>query len=190
MAYFAQLDENNYVTNVYSVNDSVIIENGIENETLGEIFLNTTLNTQMVYKRTSYNTLGGIHYQADSDIPSPNQSKALRKNYAGIGFTYDSIRDAFIPPKSSYPSWVLDEVSCQWKAPILYPDISSIPLPFQLYNNYFWNEDGLNWKLRKPFRSWVPIGTPMSYYYISPIPYPMDGNNYRWDENESHWTLK
>ena len=186
MAYFAELNENNDVIMVYSVHDLCNSENGIENEQIGINFLNTLFNNQTVYKQTSYNTRGGIHYQTDSDIPSPNQSKALRKNYAGIGYTYDTIRDAFIPPKP-YPSWVLDEVSCQWKAPILYPDISSIPLPFQLYNNYGWNEDGLNWKLRKPFNSWILHSDD---YYISPIPYPTDGNDYRWSSNESHWTLK
>lgn len=135
MAYFAQINENNYVTNVYSVNNSVIIENGIENENLGAIFLNNVLNNQIIYKRTSYNTLGGIHYT--NGQPSIDQSKAFRKNYAGIGYYYDNIKDAFIPPKP-YPSWVLDEFSCLWNPPISYPNDG---------NNYYWNEETLNWEL-------------------------------------------
>lgn len=137
MAYFAELNENNEVIMVHSVHDLCNSADGIENEQIGINFLNTLFNNNVVYKQTSYNTRGGIHYQADTNIPSTNQAKALRKNYAGIGYTYDPIRDAFISPKP-YSSWVLDEFSCQWKAP---------------------------------------------------IPYPTDGDNYRWDENESNWIL-
>jgi len=72
----------------------------------------------MTCKRTSYNTHGGIHY-TDGE-PSEDQTEAFRFNYAGIGFTYDEARDAFIPP-TPYASWVLDEDSCLWVAPIDYP---------------------------------------------------------------------
>jgi len=68
--------------------------------------------------RTSFNTHGGIHY-TDGE-PSADQSKALRFNYAGIGYSYDENRDAFIPPQP-YDSWVLDEATCLWVAPIAYP---------------------------------------------------------------------
>ena len=68
--------------------------------------------------QTSYNTHGGIHYT--DGVASEDQSKALRYNYAGIGFTYDETRDAFIPPQP-YASWVLDEDTCLWVAPIAYP---------------------------------------------------------------------
>lgn len=85
--------------------------------------------------QTSYNTHGGIHYKPDSQEPSEDQSKALRKNYAGIGFTYDVQRDAFIPPKP-YNSWLLDEFSCLWQAPI--------PRPTD--GPYTWDEDTLSWK--------------------------------------------
>lgn len=87
--------------------------------------------------QTSYNTRGGVHYQPNTDIPSEDQTKALRKNYASIGYTYDTQRDAFIPPKP-FPSWVLDEFACWWEAPVPYP-----------YNNegkrYDWDEDTLSW---------------------------------------------
>lgn len=85
--------------------------------------------------QTSYNTNGGIHYQADGKTPSEDQSKALRKNYASIGFTYNRILDAFIPPKP-YPSWILDEISCLWKAPIPCPSLEYL---------YDWNEETQSW---------------------------------------------
>ena len=68
--------------------------------------------------QTSYNTRGGVHLGQDLE---PDGGVALRKNFAGIGFTYDSVRDAFIEPKP-YPSWVLDEDTCWWEPPVPYPD--------------------------------------------------------------------
>ena len=88
------------------------------------------------YKRTSYNTRGGIHYQSDNNTPSIDQSKSFRKNYAGIGYYYDPIRDAFIPPKP-FPSWILNEDSCLWDSPVPYPNDGKM---------YEWNEDILNWQ--------------------------------------------
>ena len=88
------------------------------------------------YKRTSYNTRGGIHYQSDNNTPSIDQSKSFRKNYAGIGYYYDPIRDAFIPPKP-FPSWILNEDSCLWDSPVPYPSDGKM---------YEWNEDILNWQ--------------------------------------------
>jgi hypothetical protein len=70
------------------------------------------------YRQTSYNTRGGVHYT--DGVPSLDQSKALRKNYAGIGYTYDEQRDAFIPPKP-YESWILNEDTCLWEPPTPYP---------------------------------------------------------------------
>jgi hypothetical protein len=67
--------------------------------------------------QTSYNTHGGVYYTPNTGTPDPDQSKALRKNYAGIGFTYDAARDAFIPPKPKGDGWVLDEFSCLWVQP-------------------------------------------------------------------------
>ena len=92
-----------------------------------------------VWIQTSYNTYGGVHYIPNSNPPTPSedQSKALRKNYAGIGFTYDSIRDAFYEPQP-YPSWTLNETSCLWEAPTAKPDDE---------NNYSWNETTTSWDL-------------------------------------------
>jgi hypothetical protein len=67
-----------------------------------------------IYKRTSYNTRGGVHYTDGQ--PSADQTKAFRKNYAGLGYTYDSERDAFIPPKP-FASWILNESTCLWECP-------------------------------------------------------------------------
>lgn len=84
--------------------------------------------------QTSYNTRGGIHYDSDGN---PDNEAPLRKNYAGIGYTYDAVRDAFIPPKP-YESWVLNEDSCLWEAPVPYPSDGEI---------YIWEEALQEWKL-------------------------------------------
>jgi hypothetical protein len=86
--------------------------------------------------QTSYNTRGGVHYNPETGEPSADQSKALRKNYAGIGYTYDRERDAFIPPKP-YASWQLNEDTCLWDAPVPYPDDGG---------RYAWNEEATSWE--------------------------------------------
>jgi hypothetical protein len=93
--------------------------------------------------QTSYNTRGGVHYIPDTNTPSEDQSKALRKNYAGIGYTYDETLDAFIPPKPSlYPSWILNEEKGLWEPPIPMPTET----PSEGYG-YMWDEENLQWKL-------------------------------------------
>jgi hypothetical protein len=86
--------------------------------------------------QTSYNTRGGVHYQPDSETPSADQSKALRKNYAGVGYDYDAARDAFIPPQP-FPSWTLDSQTCLWNAPVAYPADGKL---------YTWDEATTSWK--------------------------------------------
>jgi len=85
--------------------------------------------------QTSYNTRGGIHYDPNTGQPSADQSKALRKNYAGVGYQYDKDRDVFIPPQP-YPSWTLDEQTCLWNAPVAMPTDDKM---------YSWDEDAQNW---------------------------------------------
>jgi hypothetical protein len=85
--------------------------------------------------KTSYNTHGGIHYNSETNEPSENQTKALRKNFAGIGYTYDRKLDAFIPPKP-YPSWLLDKETCTWNAPAKHPSDDSF---------YIWDEEKKSW---------------------------------------------
>ena len=103
MSHFAQIDSNNVVT-------QVIV---IEQETLNSGLWGDPAS----WIQTSYNTRGGVHYGADGQ---PDTGVALRKNYAGIGFTYDAGLDAFIPPQT-FPSWVLDESTCLWNAPVPMP---------------------------------------------------------------------
>ena len=174
MGHFALLNSENIVTFVTVSRDE---DDNRE--------LEISQQTGDKYRRTSYNTRGGVHYRSDNNTPSEDQTKAFRKNYAGIGYYYDEQRDAFIPPKP-YPSWILDEFSCLWDSPIPYPDITNIPLPYQIYNRYFWNEEIVNWELQKPFESWELIE---DSYYISPTPYPTDGNNYYWNEETLNWEL-
>lgn len=119
MAHYAYLDENNIVINVIVGKDEG--EDGID----WENFYGA--------KRTSYNTRLGKYWYADGTL-HPDQSKAFRKNYAGIGYSYDPVRDAFIPPKP-YNSWVINEFTCCWDAPVPYPDDG----------DYCWNEETLSW---------------------------------------------
>ena len=85
--------------------------------------------------QTSYNTIEGVHYQPNSRDPSEDQSKAFRKNYAGVGYVFDTERDAFIPPKV-YNSWTLNEDTCQWDPPTSYPDDGK---------EYTWDEGTTSW---------------------------------------------
>jgi hypothetical protein len=128
MSHFAKLDENNIVVFVTKGRTS---SDGKEAE--------LTARTGDVYKQTSYNTRGGVHYT--DGTPSADQSKALRKNYAGLGYTYDSERDAFIPPKP-YNSWVLNEDTCLWDSPVPYPtDVGTEENP----KRYSWDEATTSW---------------------------------------------
>ena len=87
--------------------------------------------------QTSYNTAGGVHYESDGTTASADQTKALRKNYAGIGYSYDSDKDAFIAPKL-FNSWILNETSCLWEPPTPKPNDG---------NDYTWNESTTSWDL-------------------------------------------
>jgi hypothetical protein len=130
MASFAKIGLNNKVIEVLSVVNEVLHDaNGVEQEVIGIDFL-TKLTGWAIWKQTSYNTKGGVHLFGGTP---------LRKNHAGKGFTYDEDRDAFIPPKS-YPSWVLNESTCLWEAPVAMP-IND--------NKYSWNEQTLSWDLRE-----------------------------------------
>ena len=118
MAHYALLDKNNTVVQVIVGKD--------ENEGIYDWEEFYAAETRLKCKRTSYNTQGGVHTQGGTPF---------RKNYAGIGYTYDAQRDAFIPPKP-YPSWVLNEDTCLWDAPV--------PMP-QDGKMYQWDEATTNW---------------------------------------------
>jgi len=126
MSHFAKIDDNNIVTFVTVGRQE---DDGAEAE--------LTARTGDTYKQTSYNTRGGVHYDPETGEPSADQSKALRFNYAGIGYTYDEDRDAFIPPKP-FESWVLDEATCLWVAPVPMPEGGE---------DYTWNEENQSWDL-------------------------------------------
>jgi hypothetical protein len=133
MASFAKIGLNGKVIAVHSVVNEVLHDsNGIEKEDIGVDFL-TKLHGWAIWKQTSYNTIGGVHTKGE--IP-------LRKNFAGVGYTYDEDRDAFIP-KKPYQSWILNEDTCLWEAPIVKPTE-------QLEENqyYSWNESIINWEIK------------------------------------------
>lgn len=117
MAHFAELNKDNLVVRVIVVHNNELLDpNGIENETKGILFCKSLFGENTVWKQTSYNG-------------------NTRKNYAGIGYTYDVNRDAFIAPKP-FPSWVLEEKTCSWTAPVPLPD-NETP--------YVWDEATLSW---------------------------------------------
>lgn len=118
MAHFAEIDENNIVLRVLKVDN--------EQEHRGQQFLADDLQLGGTWIQTSYNTYGGHHVLGGTP---------MRMNYAGIGYTYDSGRDAFIPPKP-FESWLLDEDTCLWGAPVPYPTDDKM---------YCWNEDTFGW---------------------------------------------
>jgi len=119
MAHFAKLDENNIVLEVHVINNQVLLDpRGVEREELGIAFLINWSGGHPHWRQTSYNG-------------------NFRKNYAGVGYTYDSGKDAFIPPKT-FNSWILNETTCQWEPPI--------PIPTD-GNQYTWNENTQNWEL-------------------------------------------
>ena len=133
MASFAKIGLNSKVIEVLSVVNEVLYDsNGIEQESIGIDFL-TKLTGWAIWKQTSYNTKGGVH--SSGGIP-------FRKNHAGIGYTYDEIRDAFIPPKP-FNSWILNENTCNWESPVSFPTT-------ELEENeyYSWNESIINWEIK------------------------------------------
>ena len=123
MAHFAKLGTGNIVERVEVVHNNIATT-----EQAGVDFLNNLYKTNDIWKMTSYNTFGGIHKLGGTPF---------RKNFAGIGFKYDQYKDAFIKPKP-YPSWILNEDTCRWDAPVVKPDDGQ---------NYKWNETIQNWEL-------------------------------------------
>ena len=119
MASFAKIGLNNKVIEVVTVHNNELLDaSGVEQEVNGVNFL-TTLTGWAIWKQTSYNN-------------------NIRKNYAGVGYTYDEDRDAFIPPQP-YPSWTLDEATCLWQPPTPKPNVEETKL------DYVWNEETLSW---------------------------------------------
>ena len=119
MSHFAKIDKDNVVIHISVVDNKDILDNsGYESEVIGIAYLQSVHgnNTNYRWKQTSYNG-------------------TFRKNYAGVGYTYDSTRDAFIAPQN-YPSWILNKTTCQWESPVAYPDDDKV---------YAWDELTTNW---------------------------------------------
>ena len=120
MAHFAKV--------VYGIVEQVIVAEP-------EFFESFVDSSPGQWIQTSYNTYGGVHYDPETGEPSADQTKALRKNFAGVNFTYDSTKDAFISPQP-YDSWTLNETTCLWEPPVAYPDGGG---------RYTWNEETQSW---------------------------------------------
>jgi len=123
MAHFCKIGKGSKVEKVVVVSNDVATT-----EQAGIDFLNNLYGINDVWKQTSYNTLKGVHLLGGTPF---------RKNYAGLGYKYDQTRDAFIPPKP-FNSWILNEETCYWDAPITYPDDGQ---------RYEWNEENQTWDL-------------------------------------------
>jgi hypothetical protein len=130
MAHFAKVEEG-WVTNVIVADEEFI----------------ASLPDANLWIQTSYNTRGGVHYNPETNLPSEDQSKALRKNYAGIGFKYDYEKDVFIPPRP-FNSWILNEETYLWEPP------SPEPAPTET-SYYVWDEYTVMW--REISATWSPV---------------------------------
>ena len=136
MAHFAKLGVNGKVIAVHGLdNDQMLNADNVEDETVGQQRLQEIHGwPAAMWIKTSYNTRGGKYYDADGTEAS-DQSKALRKNFAGVGGTYDPVRDAFYAPKK-FNSWILNESTCLWEAPVALPSDGK---------EYEWNETTKAW---------------------------------------------
>ena len=134
MAHFAKLGINSKVIGVEVVADADCKNaDGSEDESVGIQFLER-IHGWPLWKKTSYNTNANVHALGGTPF---------RKNYAGIGYTYDEDRDAFYA-KKPYASWVLNETTCIWEAPVTYPSVTTYGDPAKLYN-INWDETNTRW---------------------------------------------
>jgi hypothetical protein len=139
MAHFAEIDSEGTVARVLVMDNTDIIDgDGTESESVGAALLQAHFGG--TWKQTSYNTRGGEHLSG---------GEPLRKNYAGIGMTYDADRDAFIPPQP-FESWVLDDGTCQWNPPVPMPDDAGVD------KRYGWDEENLGWEV-------IPVPNPQDF---------------------------
>ena len=160
MAHFAKLGANGKVIQVLTLNNSDMLNaDGVEDEAVGQQYLEQHNNwPAQMWIKTSYNTSGGKHYTVTTNedgtqtrTESADQSKALRGNYAGIGYTWDEDNEMFFP-KKPYPSWVKHVATASWKSPIGdSPDLTAEQTSQNEANthnwSYSWNEDNQSWDL-------------------------------------------
>jgi len=145
MAHFAKISEDNVVLAVLTLdNINILDENGVEKEEIGQQYLQTHNNWPAhLWIKTSYNTRGGKYYNLDNTLG--DQSKAFRGNYATIGMTWNSDKNAFISQKP-YNSWILNQTTFTWEPPIQEPEQTyTIVNGIQYPDIYTWNENTLNW---------------------------------------------
>lgn len=153
MAHFAQLDENNVVIQVIVVANNELLLDGVESEAKGVIFCKSLFGEDTNWVQTSYNA-------------------TIRKNYAGIGFSYNAIHDVFTTPQP-FPSWLLDE-NYDWQAPISKPELG----------DWCWNESQFEWVIApQPFPSW---SLDDNFYWQAPSLRPAEGAWY-WNEEDLEW---
>jgi hypothetical protein len=161
MAHFAKLDSNNIVENVIVISNEVLEDSeGNEVEQLGIDFCKSLYGENTNWVQTSYNS-------------------NIRKQYAGIGYTYDTTNDVFIISKP-YDSWTLNS-NFDWEAPVAYPTDHKF---------YIWNEDNQTWDEHipdQPFNSWT--WNEPTWEWQAPTPMPTDGQPYEWNEENQTWDL-
>ena len=132
MAHFAKLGTGNIIEKVEVVSNDIATT-----EQAGVEFLQNLYKDRAVWKKTSYNTIGGVHLTGGTPF---------RKNFAGVGYTYDQTRDAFIEPKP-FNSWTLNETTCLWDPPVARPELTQEQID---NNNYYtWNEENQTWDLNE-----------------------------------------
>ena len=158
MAHFAKLDENNIVIDVLVISNDILLKtDGTESEYKGKVFLNQLFGNA-TWVQTSYNG-------------------NTRKQYAGIGMSYDETNDVFILPQP-FDSWTLNS-NFDWEAPVSFPTDG---------NPYQWNEETLSWVLvDPPYASWTWNST--LWQFEAPTPYPDDEQPYQWNEETTSWDL-
>ena len=139
MAHFAKIGTNNIVEEIVVVSNQVLLDSdGVEQEQLGIDFL-TTLTGHSNWKKTSYNTIGGVH---------KNNGTPFRKNYAVVGYTYDATRDAFVQPQP-FASWVFNETTCMWDAPLSFPSDASDEIIYEWDEDAYQADNTTGWVLRE-----------------------------------------
>ncbi len=139
MAHFAKIDSNNIVEEVVVVHNEVLLDsNNVEQEQLGIDFL-TNLTGHSNWKQTSFNTHAGVHKDGGT---------ALRKNYAGIGYTYDATKDAFYE-QQPFASWVLNATSCVWESPLTLPSNASDEIVYEWNEDLYQSDNTKGWVVRE-----------------------------------------
>lgn len=155
MAHFAKINENNIVEKVLIINDTDVAANGGEKSQQAADWVSNNFGGG-VWKQVSYNTINGRYYTPNTNNLDPDQTKAFRKNYPGVGSIYHPTIDGF-STKKPYPSWILNEEACIWIPPVAYPNINNTGIQlknpdsglyFMQRYDYEWVEEMLRWEAK------------------------------------------